>query len=112
MEEILLHWVLATICLMVTSWIVKGFNVTSWISAFFAALVLSLLNALLWPLFVILTFPVTILTFGLFLFVINAIVLKIGAALVPGFKIIGFMPAVIGGIVLAVVGYFTRMIFL
>ncbi len=107
---ILFHWILATLSLLITSRVVPGFLISSWTSAFLAAAVLGVLNALMWPLFVILTLPITILTFGLFLFVINAFILKIGAALVPGFKIEGFLPALLGGVVLALVGWVSRVL--
>ena len=63
-----------------------------------------------WPVLAILTLPLTVVTFGLFLLVVNGIALKIAAAITPGFAIIGFMPAVIGSIVLTIVGWLIRFV--
>jgi len=87
-----LHWVITSACLLATAYLVPGFTITNMFSAFLTSAALGLLNIIIWPLLAILTLPLTILTFGLFLFVVNAMVLKFGAALVPGFYIEGFMP--------------------
>lgn len=110
MGTYILHWISAAICLAVTAVIVPGFNVTNISSALLAALIVGLLNVFLWPLLVVLTLPLTLVTFGLFLFVVNALVLKFGAALVPGFEIQGFLPAVIGAVVLTLVGWVARFV--
>ena len=75
------------------------------VAALLASLVVGLLNVVLWPLLALVTLPFTLVTFGLFLFVVNALVLKIGAALTPGFVIEGLWPAVLGGMVLALLGW-------
>ena len=80
---------------LVSGFVIKGFGV-----AMVAALVLGVLNAFVRPLMVWLTLPVTVLTFGLFLFVINALMLQFAGALVPGVRIAGFGTAFIGSILL------------
>jgi putative membrane protein len=107
----LIHWLLATVSLAITAAIVPGFVVRNFLAAMFASLVIGLLNVLVWPVLVVFTLPLTVLTLGLFLFVVNAIVLKFGAAMVPGFEIDGFLPAILGSIVLTLVGWFVKYLF-
>jgi putative membrane protein len=111
MMTYLIHWIVAALCLCVTAYLVPGFNISNVFAALIAALVVGFLNIVLWPILAILTLPLTIVTFGLFLFVINALVLKFGAALVPGFSIDGFFPAIVGAIVLTLVGWLARFVF-
>jgi putative membrane protein len=84
--------------------IIPGIYVQDWVTLLFAALLLSVVNAVVKPVFVILTFPVTIVTLGLFLLVVNAAMLGLVAWLLPGFAIAGFIPALLGWLVMAIVG--------
>jgi len=111
MMTYLIHWLVAAVCLGITAFVVPGFHISNVMSALFAALVVGFLNIVLWPILALLTLPLTIVTFGLFLFVVNALVLKFGAALVPGFSIEGFLPAVVGAVVLTLVGWLSRFVF-
>ena len=111
MLKILVHWVLSALTIMVTAYLVPGIIVDNFIAALFAAIILAVLNVLVWPLLALITLPFTVLTLGLFLFVVNALVLKFGAALVPGFTIVGFWPAVFGGIIMALLGWLIRSLF-
>jgi putative membrane protein len=111
MTAILVHWVLAAALLVATAYIVPGIELNSFIAAMVAAVIVGMVNAVIWPLLTILTLPLTIVTFGLFLFVVNGLCLKLAAALTPGFTINGFMPAVIGSIVLTVLGWALRFVF-
>ena len=79
---------------------VNGVQIRGALSAVLAALVLGLVNAFVRPLAVALTLPLTLITFGLFLLVLNGLMLKLAAALVPGFRIRGIMPAVWGSLLL------------
>ena len=99
---ILGHIFITAALLLLVANLVRDFELEDATSAILAAVVLGLVNAFLKPVLVLLTIPLTIVTLGLFLFVVNAIVLKITAAVVPGFEIEGFLPAVWGGILLAV----------
>jgi len=83
--------------------VVPGISVTGPLAALIAALAIGLINATLGLLIKILTFPLTLLTLGLFWFVINALMLKLAAALVPGFQVRGFEAAFLGAILLSVV---------
>ena len=91
------------ISLVVVTHIVPGIHVMGLIPLLLAALVLGLLNALVRPVLVILTLPVTIFTLGLFLFVINGFVLYLTAYFVTGFSITGWFPAIIGSLLIALI---------
>lgn len=89
--------------LLVTTYLVPGFHIKSYWIAILVALVLGLLNALVKPILVIFTLPVTILTLGLFVFVINAFLLMIASAFIDGFRVDSFVTAIIASIVITVV---------
>jgi putative membrane protein len=100
---LLLRWIIGAITLAVIAYIVPGFHVRDWSSAFIAVLVIGLLNATLGLLLKILTFPLSILTLGLFLLVINAFILMLASRLVPGFHVDTFGSAFVGAVLLAIV---------
>ena len=106
----LLHWIVNAIVLLVVSRIVSGFQIRSFGSAMFAVVIIGIVNATLGLFLKVMTFPLSLLTLGLFVLVIDAIVLWISSKVVPGFSITGFMPAFIAALVLAVLqmllGYF------
>jgi putative membrane protein len=104
MLTFLVHLVLSAALLVMVANLVSGFVIDGWSAALWAALILGLVNAVVRPVLVILTFPLTIVTFGLFLVVINALMLQLAAALVPGFRIEGFGPAFIASLLLALLG--------
>jgi len=106
--RLLLNWLLSAIALMVVAHIVPGFYVSGIIAALVAAVVIGLVNATLGLLLKVVTFPLTILTLGIFWFVINALMLKVAAALLPGFEIVGFIPAFFGAIILAIINMVVR----
>ena len=103
MLRMLLHWVVSALAVWITSRVVPGFYVNGATAALIAAIVIGFVNATLGLILKILTFPLTVLTLGLFWFVINAIMLELASAFVPGFRINGFGAAFVGGIVLSVV---------
>ncbi|MEH2143515.1 phage holin family protein [Nostoc sp.] len=105
MQHFLLTWLGTAVALLITSKIVDGFIVNNFVVALVAALVIGLVNAFIRPILRLLTFPITLLTFGLFTFVINALTLWLASGLTPGygFEIKGFLPALLGSIVLAIV---------
>lgn len=102
MIEFLAHLLITSALLLLVSDFVRGVQVDGWGSAFLGAIVLGLVNAFVRPVMVILTLPLTLLSFGLFLLVINALVLWLVAALVPGIRIQGFGPALVGSLLLTV----------
>ncbi|AZO93514.1 phage holin family protein [Halocella sp. SP3-1] len=93
------------IALMITAYIVPGIYVSGFIAGLLAALILGFVNAVFKPIFTILTLPFTIITFGLFLFVINGLMLLITAAFVPGFYISGIFSAIIASIILSFINW-------
>jgi putative membrane protein len=99
----LLTWLIAAASLLLTAYIVPGFEFDSFGTAAIAALILGLVNAFVRPIIFIFTFPLTIITLGLFLFVINAFMLWFVGVLTPGFLITGFIPALLASIVLTIV---------
>ena len=107
---LLLRWLLNTIALLIVARVVPGFHYRDLISLAIAALILGLLNALVRPILFLLTLPLTIVTLGLFLLVLNAIILEITAAIAPGFRIDTFWHALIGAVVLALISLVTNRI--
>lgn len=101
--KLLVELIIRMIVLLITAYVVPGFHIDSYSTALVVALVLGILNMLLKPLLVLFTLPATILSFGLFLFVINAILLLIASHFVKGFRIDSFLSAIIAAIVISVV---------
>ncbi|ADQ15746.1 phage holin family protein [Halanaerobium hydrogeniformans] len=94
------------IALLVAAYILPGISVSGIWAGFFAAVVLGFVNGFIRPIFTILTIPFTILTFGLFLFVINAIMIALTSVLVPGFFVSGFFSAFMASIIISLVSSF------
>jgi putative membrane protein len=105
-----LTWLVAAISLLVTAKIVPGIEVSSFTAAIFAVVIIGFVNATVKPIITILTLPLTILSLGLFLFVVNAISLSLAGWLASafdiGFKVSGFWPPLFGSIVLSLVSGF------
>ena len=97
--KLLLRWLLAACALLLVAYLYPGVAVKSYGSALLAAAVLGLLNTLLRPLLVLLTLPVTVLTLGLFLVVINAAMFWLAAQMLEGFHVAGFLAALIGSLI-------------
>lgn len=108
MLRLLLHWILSAIALLVVSHFVAGFDVAGLVPALIAALVIGLLNVTVGLVLKIITFPISILTLGLFLLVINAIMILVASGLVPGFHVSGLLPAFWGAVILAILGMIFR----
>jgi putative membrane protein len=98
--ELLLHLVLTSILILLVASQVKGVEVDSWWAALCGAVVLGLINVILLPVITFVTLPFTILTFGLFLFILHACMFRFSAAIVSGFRVNGFVPALYGSILL------------
>jgi putative membrane protein len=100
-------WVrfLITACgLMLAAWLLNGIHLGGPLPLFFAALVLGVVNAIVRPIMLILTLPITLVTLGLFLLVLNGAMLGIAALVVPGFIIDGFWTALFGAIIVSLTG--------
>lgn len=100
---ILIRIIITASALMITAHIVPGIVVTNIYVALLAGLILGVLNAVVRPLLILLTLPVTILTLGLFIFVINATIFILTASIVEGFAVSGFIPALVGSFVVALI---------
>jgi putative membrane protein len=107
---LIIRWLLNTLALFVVVHLVPNFSYTSLLSLAIAAAVLGLLNALVRPLLFLLTLPITILTLGIFLIVLNAIMLELTDFFVPGFSIDGFGWAIVGALVLSLITLVTDRI--
>jgi putative membrane protein len=101
--KMLIHWVLTALAIWIVSRVVPGFSVNGPIAALIAAVVIGFVNATLGLFLKIVTFPLTVLTLGLFWLVINAVMIKVAAAIVPGFHVDTFGAAFWGAIVLSLV---------
>ncbi len=103
MLTLLLVWILNAVALLVVAYILPGIAVASFGSALIAALLLGLLNALVKPVLVLLTLPITIVTLGLFLIVLNALLFWFAGSVLKGFQVQGFWWAVIGALLYSLV---------
>jgi putative membrane protein len=100
------------VAIMVAAWFVPGVTVASPGTALIAGVILGVVNVLVKPILVLLTLPLTLVTLGLFLFVVNALCLGATAAVVPGFDIDGFWAAVFGALIVSVVSWILNGVFL
>jgi putative membrane protein len=103
MIKILLKWLALTLAVLATAYLVPGISVTTFVVALFVALVLGLVNTFIKPIISILTLPVNILTLGLFGIILNALFFWLASLIVTGFSISGFVPALIGSIVVSLI---------
>ena len=108
MVKLLAHWILSALCLLLVANFVPGFFISSFGTALIAAVVIGLVNGTIGILLKILTFPLTILTFGIFWLLINAFMLKFASIFVPGFEVRGVWPAFWGGLILSVLNMTIR----
>jgi putative membrane protein len=106
--KLLLNWVLSALAVWIVSRLVPGFYVTGAVAALIAALVIGFVNATLGSFLKLITLPLTVLTLGLFWLVINALMLELASAVVPGFKVQSFAAAFWGAIVLSLVNMVLR----
>jgi putative membrane protein len=102
MKGLIVHLVVSALLLWLVSQFVTGIHIAGFGSALLAALVLGVVNFLVRPILILITLPITILTLGLFLIVINALMLMLTSALVSGFRVDNFVSAIVGGILLGV----------
>lgn len=108
---ILLNWLTSAIGVMLVAYIVPGINVKDFLTALLVALVLGLVNAIIRPLLIILTHPITILSLGLWLLVVNALMLLLVDRWIAGFSVDGFWVASLGSVVLTLIGWAASQIF-
>jgi putative membrane protein len=105
MRGILIRWLVLTFAIIIASYLLEGIRVSGFLSAFWAAAILSILNAFFRPILLILTLPLNILTLGFFTFVINAILLMMVSGVISGFEVYGFWTAVLGSFLISMVSW-------
>ena len=107
--RLIINWLLSAVALVIVAHVVPGIHLTGgFVSLLWAAAIIGLVNATLGLLLKIVTFPLTVLTLGIFWLVINALMLEFASAFSPGFHIDGFLPAFLGAIVLSLVNMALR----
>ena len=105
--HLLLRWLLNALALLAVAYIVPGFHVASFYTALIVALILGIVNAVIRPILLLLTLPVTILTLGLFALILNALLILFVSTIVKGFSIDGFGAAFVGGTLLWLIAWAT-----
>jgi putative membrane protein len=108
MLYLITNWFLSALSIVIVAQLIPGFEVRGFGTALIAAVVIGLINATIGIFVKLLTLPLTIVTFGLFLLVVNALMLLFASALVPGFIVTGFVPAFFGAVVLSLVNMALR----
>ena len=103
---LIIHWVLSGVALLIVAQILPGIEVDGLGAALIAALVIGLVSATVGLVLKIVLLPFIILSLGIVYFLINGLMLKLASALVPGFRVVGCLPAVLGSILLTIVDYF------
>jgi putative membrane protein len=105
MNGIFVRWLTLTGAILLTAYVLDGIRVSGFFSAFLAAAILGILNALFRPIVVLITLPINILTLGLFTFVINAVMLKMASGVISGFEVNGFGSAVLGSLLISLISW-------
>ena len=103
--RLILLWILNAVALLTVAYVMPSIHVASFGSALLAALLLGLVNAVLRPLLLLLTLPATLLSLGLFIFVINGLMFWLAGSMLEGFVVSGFWPAVFGSLLYSVVSW-------
>lgn len=101
--SLLIYFLVMAAAMLALSRVMPGFKVDGWIPAIFGAIVLAVVNTIVKPILFVLTLPATILTLGLFLLVLNAMMLWLAQAIVPGFRVSGFGTMILAALILACV---------
>jgi putative membrane protein len=104
MLKLIAKWLLSASALLFVAYLYRGVSVENFTAALLAAFVIGLLNVVVRPVLVVLTLPVTVLTLGLFLFVINAVIFWAASAVLDGFQVSGFLAALIGSLLYTLIG--------
>jgi putative membrane protein len=112
LRPFLLHWGITSLALWVASHVFRGIRFTDFASLLVTALLLGFANAVVKPLLIVLTLPLTLLTFGLFLLVINALMIQLVSALVKGFQVSSFWTAFFASIFIALFSFMLELFFL
>lgn len=111
MRSIALRWLILTCSILLASYFIEDIHIKGFLSAFCAAAILGILNTFFRPIALLLTLPLNVMTFGLFTFVINAIMLKMASGVIDGFEVHGFWSAVFGAFIISIVNWLTDLFF-
>lgn len=106
MLDILIGWTLSALALLFVAWVVPGISFAGFMSAFWAALVMGIVNISIRPVLLLLTLPINLLTLGFLTFIINALLFWLVAKLVPGFTVANFSAAFLGALLLSIISLF------
>ena len=111
MPQFIITWVVTAISMLVASYLIPGIVINTVTAAAIGAVIFGLINAILKPLVILFTLPLTILTLGLFLFIVNAICFSLVGYFTPGFHVNGFFDALFGSIIVSFVSGFLNQLF-
>ena len=111
MNGIIIRWLTSTGAIIFTAYILNGIHVDGFLSAFLAAAMLGILNALFRPIAILITLPINILTLGFFTFIINALMLKMASGVISGFEVQGFWSAVLGALLISTISWLLNSLF-
>jgi putative membrane protein len=111
MPQFIVTWVVTALSMLITSYFVPGIEISTTQAALIGAIIFGLINAIIKPILLIFTLPLTFLTLGLFLFVINAICFSLVGYFTPGFEVNGALNALFGSIVVSLISSFLDKIF-
>ena len=101
---LLLRWILFALAIMFTAWLIPGIEVDGFKSALLVVVIMALINIFIKPLLALITLPINLLTLGLFICVINALLLLLLGRIAPGFEVDGFLSAFLGSVVISFLG--------
>lgn len=107
----ILKWLVSALAIMITGYLLPGVMVAGFWTAFWLAAFLAIINVTLKPILVVLTLPINILTLGLFIFIINAVLIILASSVIKGFEINGFLTALYFSVVLSIVSYILNVLF-
>ena len=105
MNGIFIRWLTTTGAILLTAYLLSGIHVDGFLSAFLAAAMLGIFNALFRPIALLITLPINVLTLGLFTFVINALMLKMASSVISGFDVHGFGSAIVGSLMVSIISW-------
>ena len=105
MNGIFIRWLTTTGAILLTAYLLSGIHVDGFLSAFLAAAMLGIFNALFRPIALLITLPINVLTLGLFTFVINALMLKMASGVISGFDVHGFGSAIVGSLMVSIISW-------
>lgn len=103
--RLLIKWLVTTAAILISAYLLPGITINSLPAALITALVLGLINAIVRPVLIILTFPITVLTVGLFIFILNALLVLLTSSIVPGFHVAGFWWALLFSLLFSAVSF-------